>query len=67
MLSNIGFPELLIILVIALIVFGPHKLPELGRAAGKTIREFKTTVNGMLEQEAPTKSKQETEETKERG
>ncbi|EGL82674.1 Sec-independent protein translocase protein tatA/E-like protein [Caldalkalibacillus thermarum TA2.A1] len=59
MLSNIGFSELLVILVIALIVFGPHKLPELGRAAGKTIREFKLTVNGIMDQREPTNLKQE--------
>lgn len=38
---GIGAPELIIIFVIALIIFGPGKLPELGRAVGKTIREFK--------------------------
>lgn len=38
---NIGVTELILILVIALIVFGPGKLPDVGRALGKTIREFK--------------------------
>ncbi len=38
---NIGLPEMLIILVIALIVFGPNKLPELAKAFGKAMREFK--------------------------
>lgn len=38
---NIGFPELILILVIALIVFGPGKLPEIGGAIGKGIREFR--------------------------
>jgi len=38
---GIGVPELIVIFVIALVVFGPGKLPELGRAVGKTINEFK--------------------------
>lgn len=38
---GIGVPELMIILVIGLVVFGPGKLPEIGRALGKTINEFK--------------------------
>lgn len=41
---DIGFPEMLVILAIALIVFGPQKLPELGKALGKTLREFNKTT-----------------------
>jgi sec-independent protein translocase protein TatA len=41
LLPNIGIPELIIILVVALIVFGPGKLPEVGKSLGKTIREFR--------------------------
>lgn len=41
MFGNFGLPELLIILVIALVVFGPGKLPDVGRALGKSIGEFK--------------------------
>ncbi|MGI6227237.1 MAG: twin-arginine translocase TatA/TatE family subunit [Peptococcales bacterium] len=40
-LPNIGFPELVLILVLALVIFGPGKLPEVGRAVGKSIKEFK--------------------------
>jgi sec-independent protein translocase protein TatA len=42
-------PELIIILVIALMVFGPRKLPELGKAVGQTINEFKKGANGLRE------------------
>ncbi|MCW5934681.1 MAG: TatA/E family twin arginine-targeting protein translocase [Fimbriimonadia bacterium] len=38
---NVGFQEMMVILVIALLIFGPKKLPEIGRSIGKTIREFK--------------------------
>jgi sec-independent protein translocase protein TatA len=43
----IGFPELAIILVVALIVFGPRKLPELGRSLGKSLAEFKRASNEL--------------------
>ena len=43
---NIGLPELMVILVIALIVLGPKKLPDAGRALGNGIREFKESING---------------------
>jgi len=47
MLGSIGMPELLVILVIALLVFGPRKLPELARALGKSISEFKRATNEL--------------------
>ncbi len=40
-LGSLGIPELLVILLIALVVFGPRKLPDLGRALGASISEFK--------------------------
>ncbi len=46
---NIGLPELLIIAAIALIVFGPNKLPELARAFGKAMREFKKATEEVKE------------------
>lgn len=48
MLSNIGIPGLILILVIALIIFGPSKLPEIGRAAGSTLKEFKKATNDLV-------------------
>lgn len=50
-LGNIGVPGLILILVIALVIFGPHKLPELGRAAGRTLKEFKTATRDLMEDE----------------
>lgn len=49
MLSNIGIPGLILILVLALIIFGPKKLPELGRAVGQTLKEFKKSTKGLIE------------------
>ncbi|AOH54755.1 twin-arginine translocase TatA/TatE family subunit [Peribacillus muralis] len=48
MLSNIGIPGLVIVLVIALIIFGPSKLPEIGRAFGRTLTEFKSATKGLV-------------------
>ena len=51
---GLGMPELILILIIALVVFGPSKLPEMGSAVGKTIREFRKSMqedgNTQLEQ-----------------
>jgi sec-independent protein translocase protein TatA len=47
MLGSVGMPELLIIMVIALMVFGPKRLPELGKAVGQTIKEFKKGANSL--------------------
>jgi len=46
-MGPIGMPELIVILVIALIIFGPRKLPELGRSLGKSIAEFKRASNDL--------------------
>ena len=47
MLGSIGMPEMVIILVIALIIFGPRKLPDLGRSLGKSLAEFKRASNDL--------------------
>ncbi|ENQ3080663.1 twin-arginine translocase TatA/TatE family subunit [Bacillus sp. WLY-B-L8] len=44
MFSNIGIPGLILILTLALIIFGPKKLPEIGRAFGQTLKEFKKST-----------------------
>jgi sec-independent protein translocase protein TatA len=51
MLSNIGFPGLILILMIALIIFGPSKLPEIGRAFGRGVREFRESVKEITEED----------------
>ena len=43
---NVGFPELIVVLVIALIVLGPKKLPDFGRSLGNGMREFKDSITG---------------------
>jgi len=61
---NIGLPELLIILAIALIVFGPNKLPELAKAFGRAMREFKKATEEVKESfEAETRDLEELKST----
>ncbi len=54
---NLGFGEVAIILVVALLLFGPKKLPQLGRAAGQTLHEFKRGMKNVMEDEDETKRK----------
>jgi len=76
MFGSIGMPEMIIILVIALIIFGPRKLPELGRSLGKSLAEFKRASNELKntleeeirldeQREATTKAKEEVAKAKE--
>ena len=44
---GLGLPELLLLLVIGLVFFGPGKLPDVGKAIGKSMREFKTALNDV--------------------
>ena len=45
MLGDIGFPELLVIFIIVLVLFGPGKLPDVGKAIGEALRGFKKALN----------------------
>lgn len=49
MFTNIGFPGLILILIIALVIFGPSKLPEVGRAIGTSLKEFKRSSRGLID------------------
>ncbi|WP_088069017.1 twin-arginine translocase TatA/TatE family subunit [Gottfriedia luciferensis] len=49
MLPNIGIPGLILILLLALIIFGPKKLPEVGKAFGQTLREFKNSTRELTD------------------
>lgn len=51
-MPNIGVPGLIIILIIALIVFGPSKLPQLGKAVGQTLKEFKNSTKDIVDEVA---------------
>lgn len=51
MLGNIGPLEIVVVLIIALVVFGPKRLPELGRSLGKGIREFRGSLGGDSDDE----------------
>jgi sec-independent protein translocase protein TatA len=46
-MPNLGFGEIIVILLVALLVFGPRKLPEIGRTLGKSMREFRRATSGL--------------------
>jgi sec-independent protein translocase protein TatA len=52
-MPNVGPLELVVVLIIALVIFGPKRLPELGRSMGKGIREFRSSVSGKDKEEEP--------------
>ena len=60
---NIGAPGLIVFILGALLIFGPKRLPELGEAIGKMIREFKKSVSG-IESEADNKNVEDKKEKK---
>lgn len=62
-MAQIGIPSLILILVVALLIFGPSKLPEIGKAAGSSLREFKNATKGLMgDEEEDNKKKNETNE-----
>lgn len=60
-LAQIGFPSLILIIVVALIIFGPKRLPEIGKAAGDTLREFKKSTNELISEDLKGSKKEEDE------
>jgi sec-independent protein translocase protein TatA len=56
---GLGVPELMVILVIALVIFGPSKLPQIGSGLGKAIRDFKKGVTGGDDEEGNKEAKKE--------
>lgn len=58
-MPSLGFPELVLILVIALIIFGPGKLPSVGASIGKALSEFKKASRELTKEEIVEKSSEE--------
>ncbi|SEM99891.1 twin-arginine translocase TatA/TatE family subunit [Lihuaxuella thermophila] len=54
-MSTIGLPGLIVILIVALLLFGPKKLPELGRATGQTLKAFRDSISGKPDNETDEK------------
>ena len=63
---GLGMPELIIILVIIMVIFGAGKLPELGSGLGKAIRNFKKTTSGKDEIDVTPNNKEENKEIKDK-
>ncbi len=63
-MPNIGFGSLVMIVIVALLIFGPKKLPELGKAAGNTLREFKHATKGLADDDDEDQKGKNKEEVK---
>jgi len=59
MLSSIGVPGIILLVILALLLFGPNKLPELGRAVGRTFREFKDGARDIIAEDDDSSRKNE--------
>jgi sec-independent protein translocase protein TatA len=59
-MGPMGMGSLLLIVFVALLIFGPSKLPQLGKAAGNTLREFKNATKGLADDDEKTEKKEET-------
>ena len=55
--SFIGFPELIVLAIVLLLIFGPKRLPEIGRSMGKGMREFKDSITGKDDDDDATTSR----------
>jgi len=64
MFGTIGWPEIILILLIALLLFGAKKLPEVGRSLGKGIREFKKSIRGIEDDVEKEEDEEEKKEEK---
>jgi sec-independent protein translocase protein TatA len=62
--SSVGFGSLLLIAFFALLIFGPKKLPDLGKAVGNTLREFKHATKGLADEDDEVKKIEKKEEVK---
>ncbi|MBR7553204.1 twin-arginine translocase TatA/TatE family subunit [Allobacillus sp. GCM10007491] len=58
-LGGIGIPGLILILIVALLVFGPSKLPEIGKAFGSTLKEFKKATNDLVNDDSSSKDQKD--------
>ncbi|WP_042223636.1 twin-arginine translocase TatA/TatE family subunit [Oceanobacillus manasiensis] len=64
MLSSIGIPGLILILIIALVIFGPKKLPEIGKAAGQSLSEFRKSTHDLTHDDSTEEKDAKRSETK---
>jgi len=62
-MPNIGLPGLILVLILALIIFGPSKLPQLGKAVGQTLKEFKTSTRDIINDDEKDDTKLDATET----
>lgn len=58
MFQSIGIPGLILILIIALVIFGPSKLPEIGKAFGNSLKEFKNATKDIASDDNPSDKKE---------